>query len=318
MKIWLIIAACLVAVGLLLFAAVMTWHHWDFSKLSTVKYVSNAHEVTETFHSISLTTNTADVDFVLSEDGVCRVECYEEEKSQHTVSIQDGILTIAVSDERAWYHHIGISWESPKLTVFLPQTQYEKLSVKANTGDISISKDFCFKCVDILTDTGDVTTSASAKGAIKIKTDTGKIQVENIAALSLELSVSTGKITANFIDCREGDVTVNVSTGKAFLDSVWCRNLTSNGDTGDLSLTNVIASDRFSIKRDTGDVRFETCDATEIFVTTDTGDVSGSLCSDKIFFTKTDTGDVDVPRSMTGGKCEITTDTGDIRIEIQK
>ena len=59
------------------------------------------------------------------------------------------------------------------------------------------------------------------------------------------------------------------------------------------------------------------CDAAEIFVKTDTGDVTGTLLSEKVFVTTTDTGKVEVPRSVSGGRCEITTDTGDIRISIR-
>ena len=33
-------------------------------------------------------------------------------------------------------------------------------------------------------------------------------------------------------------------------------------------------------------------------------------------FTKTDTGRVDVPKTVEGGRCEITTDTGDIKITV--
>ena len=50
---------------------------------------------------------------------------------------------------------------------------------------------------------------------------------------------------------------------------------------------------------------------------TDTGDVKGSLLSEKIFIPTTDTGDVDVPKTVTGGRCEITTDTGDIKITVK-
>ena len=39
---------------------------------------------------------------------------------------------------------------------------------------------------------------------------------------------------------------------------------------------------------------------------------------EKVFLVQTDTGNVDVPRSVTGGACEITTDTGDVRITVQK
>ena len=38
--------------------------------------------------------------------------------------------------------------------------------------------------------------------------------------------------------------------------------------------------------------------------------------SDKIFLVSSDTGDIDVPRSVTGGRCEVDTDTGDIRLSV--
>ena len=79
----------------------------------------------------------------------------------------------------------------------------------------------------------------------------------------------------------------------------------------------MIATERFSIERSTGDVQLNGCDADEIYVKTDTGDVSGNLLTEKVFFAETDTGDIDVPRTNAGGRCEIITDTGDIRIQIQ-
>jgi len=63
-------------------------------------------------------------------------------------------------------------------------------------------------------------------------------------------------------------------------------------------------------------VEFTACDAGEIVIETDTGDVEGTLLSDKIFITETDTGRIDVPKTTTGGRCQITTDTGDIKIKI--
>ena len=79
----------------------------------------------------------------------------------------------------------------------------------------------------------------------------------------------------------------------------------------------MIATERFSIERSTGDVQLNGCDAAEIYVKTDTGDVRGSLLTEKEFFAKSDTGDVDIPKTNVGGRCEITTDTGDIWIQIQ-
>ena len=40
------------------------------------------------------------------------------------------------------------------------------------------------------------------------------------------------------------------------------------------------------------------------------------VLSAKVFITETDTGKVEVPKSVTGGRCEIETDTGDIQITV--
>lgn len=46
------------------------------------------------------------------------------------------------------------------------------------------------------------------------------------------------------------------------------------------------------------------------------GNVKGTLLTNKVFITHTDTGRVNVPKTVTGGKCEINTDTGNIKIDI--
>ena len=317
-KVWLIIAASLVSIGGILFAGVMTTLRWDFMELATVKYETNTYEISEAFDGISMNTDTADIVFAFSDDGKCRVECHEEENAKHSVTVEDGTLTVELIDERSVYDfigYIGLNFGSPKITVYLPKAEYTSLLIHEDTGDIEIPKDFTFKDIDISLSTGDVDFCASASEMIKIKTSTGDIRVENISTGSLDLSVSTGKVTVSGVTC-EGDVTVGVSTGKAYLTDIACENLVSNGSTGDISLKNVIAEENFSIKRSTGDVKFDGSDAAKIFVETDTGDVEGSLLTEKVFITETDTGSVDVPKTTTGGKCEVSTDTGDIKLEI--
>lgn len=60
-KAWLIAAAALIVTGCALFAGVMTTIGWNFTKLSTVKYETNVHEVDRPFSAIAVTTDTADV-----------------------------------------------------------------------------------------------------------------------------------------------------------------------------------------------------------------------------------------------------------------
>ena len=278
-KIWLITATTLVALGCIMFSVVMTRNHWDFTKLSTVKYETNTYEVTDDFNSISMLTDTADILFVQSDDKICKVVCYEMSDMKHTTTVQNDTLTINVTDKREWYDHIGITLGSPKITVYLPKTEYDSLVIKEDTGDIEVPKDFKFGSIDI--------------------------------------STSTGDITITGVTC-EGDIVINVSTGRANLTDIKCKSFISDGSTGDISLKNVIVTEKFSIERSTGDVKFDACDATEIWVKTDTGDVTGKLLSEKIFITQTSTGDVHVPKSTNGGKCEITTSTGDIYMKYKE
>ena len=316
-KIWLIIAACLIVVGAIIFTGVMTVLKWDFKKLSTAKYQTNTHNITDTFKNISVETDTADIDFVISQNDKISVVCKEQENLKHRVKVSNETLEIKLEDTRQWYEHIGINFSNTKITVYLPQSEYGDLNVKNSTGDIKTSKELNFQSIDIKGSTGHVANLASAQNKIKIKLSTGDIKIENITAKSLDLAVSTGKINVNDVKC-EGDIKIKVTTGKARLKNAECKNLVSEGSTGDFALENVKCSEKLSAKRTTGDVTLTLCDANEMFIETDTGDVTGTLLSDKVFIVCTDTGKIDVPKSTTGGKCEITTDTGDIKIKISK
>ena len=313
-RIWIITAAILILIGCMIFGGMMMALKWDFAKLSTVKFETNNYVLDTDFSNITVKTDTADIVFAASQDGSCSVVCYEQKNLSHSVAVNDGTLAIELVDTRNWYDHIGIIAHTPKITVFLPDGQYDTLSIKESTGDIEIPEVLTFETIDISLSTGDVTSYASASN-IQIKTTTGDVRTENISADKVVLSVTTGKITASSIACT-GDLNVAVSTGDAQLTDVVCNRLISTGSTGNITLKNVTASEEFTIERSTGNVEFQSCDAGALRVKTSTGSVTGSLLSDKIFITETSTGNIDVPQSTTGGICEINTSTGDIKITV--
>ncbi len=315
--VWLVIAAALILAGGMMFGCAMTMLNWDFAKLSTDKYETREYEITDEFQNISVLADTADVTFLPSDGTACRVVCYEQTNISHAVAIKDGTLTVELIDTRKWYEYIGFNFKTPKITVYMPKGEYAALTIKTDTGDVHVSSEFHFKSIDASVSTGDVTCFASSSGQIRIKASTGNIGLQDVSAGSLDLGVSTGRVMIIRTNCAT-DINIKVSTGEAVLAGVTCQNLTSNGDTGDIDLISVIASGSFSIVRSTGDVSFEGCDAAEILVTTSTGDVEGTLLSDKVFFVETDTGRREYPQSTTGGKCEITTSTGDIEISIER
>ena len=314
-KIWLIVAASLVLAGALAFVGVMIMLNWNFNLLSTDKHQTNVHEISDGYENVLIQTDTADVAFVPSADGKTTVTCEEKAGLIHTVEVKDGTLRIVLNDTRKWYEYIGINLGGTKVTVALPGESYGALTVACVTGNVTLPSDLAFSSIDVKGGTGNVTCAARVQGKMQIKLSTGDISVERSAVGAMDLSVTTGKIALSSVTIREG-VAIGVSTGKAILTDVACATLTSSGDTGAIALKNVIATDSISIERSTGDVSFEGCDGGEIRVKTSTGDVAGTLLSEKVFITKTSTGKVQVPSSASGGKCEISTSTGDIKISI--
>ena len=312
----LIIAGALIVCGAGLFCGAMSAVDWDFTALSGDEYVTNVTEITKPFVGIEIETDTADIRFAVSEDGNGRVECGDIQKIEYCVEVDNGILKIQAVDMRKWYEHLSIGiTPASYITVYLPAGEYGSLSIKESTGDIEIPEDFTFFEMDLTLSTGDVYVASNVRNAVRIETDTGDVTLQNASVGSLELQVTTGTVAVNDVVC-EGDIRVEVNSGKMFLTNLTCRNLTTTGDTGDALLQRVIASNSFDIQRDTGDVSFEGCDAASIKVVTNTGDVTGTLLSEMVFVYQTDTGDVDLPKTTTGGTCDITTDTGDICISI--
>lgn len=316
-KSWLLTAAVLLLAGGLVFAWAMSGLHWDFSALGTVQYVTNTAEVDERVRNLSIRSDTAEIVFAPSEDGRCRVVFYEPENRRHTASVEDGTLVIEEAEAGAWYEHITLlSFATPKITVCLPETDYAALEIRGGTGSVSIPADFTFERMDIAVSTGGARCAASVSGPVRIKTGTGDIRLNDLSAGALRLSVSTGAVELRSVACA-GDVELTVSTGRAYLAEVSCKNLVSGGSTGDLVLEQVVVGEKMTLARSTGDLRLVQCDAAELEIQTGTGSVTGSLRSEKVFFAKSGTGRVEVPETVSGGPCRVTTSTGDIRLEIQ-
>lgn len=314
-KICFIIGISLILIGCVLFVCIMTSLNWDFKKLSKGVYETNIHEISEEFNDISVTTDTADIKFVLSSDEKSKVECYEEEKAKHLVSVRNGKLVIEIDNQKDWYDYIRFGYDIQKIIIYLSKNIYNTLIIDEKTGNIEIPKDIIFDNANISLSTGNVDFNTSVTNQLKIKATTGDININSISAGTIDLLVSTGKITVSEVTCKN-DIITNVSTGKVSLTNVVCENATSNGKNGDIVLENVIASNKFSIERSSGNVKINKSDASSIYIKTGTGDVEGSLLSNKVFLVETKTGSIDVPKTIDGGKCEIYTNTGNIKIRI--
>lgn len=296
-KKWLITAASLTALGFIILIGAMAALDFDFSKISTLKYETNTYEVNGDFDKISIDVNITDIVFAQSDDESCQVVCFEAEKVKHSVRCTNGTLTIGVTDNRKWYDYFGISFASPKMTIYLPKSEYASLLIDTDTSDINIPKSFSFNELEIESDTGNVDCMANVSDSIKIESDTGDIGISSVSS--------------------KCDIDIKTDTGSIKLTDVDCTNFSAESDTGNISLVNVIAEDGIYVESDTGNVKLKNSDASKLSIETDTGNVTGTLLSEKIFIAKSSTGRVKVPDTESGGKCEIRTATGNIKIDIQ-
>lgn len=316
-KISIIIASVLVAVGATIFCTAMAKSNWNFTALSLVEYETNTYYVDNEFKNISIDSELDAITFVKSDSEECKIVCHEMDTLRHFAKVEKETLKIGTIDKRKWYEYIGINVGSPKVTVYLPENEYNSLDIECTTGMAELPKDFTFGNVNINVTTGAVKIMTPQADNMNIKSTTGSITISDLIVNSLKLDVTTGNINVKNVNCS-ADLKTSTTTGDVALENVKCENVMIDATTGDVSLENVIAASKFRIETDTGDINIRNSDANDIHIETDTGDVTGSLLSDKIFFVETDTGDIDVPRTTSGGRCEIETDTGDIEINIKK
>ncbi len=293
-----IIAAVLAVAGGVIFTIAFAVLGFDITKISTQKYEFNTYTLAENFDSIKINTQTANVIFAESDSDECKIECVEREKMKHSAAVNEKTLVIETTDTRQWYDHIGINFGNETVTIYLPKAAYELLKIETDTGSVEIPKRFSFESVYVKADTGTIGCFADVSNSIELQTDTGSIRVENSAAA--------------------GEIKAKTTTGSISFADLRCNKLSASSNTGSIDLKNTTAADELTINCDTGSVKFDYCDANEIKVTTHTGNILGTLLSDKIFFAKSAVGNVDVPKTTSGGKCELTTDVGNIRISIEK
>lgn len=333
----LIVAGVLVLTGAGLFLGSLEIVSWDFDALQTQQYESVTHEITEEFSSISIQTIESSIEFRVAFDGKCKVECMESEHVTYSVLVQEGTLKITAGDTRQWYHNIGIfNTQRQNMIVYLPMEVYESLQIESNTGTVKVPGELLFGDVriklntgmlkweagvahsmDVQTDTGFVQIkSVNMDGALAVETDTGRAELCGVVAHSIRVETKTGKA---IVTDAIANSTLNVKTNTGNAELSGCRAVDAfvETNTGKAMLADVVASGKMDIETETGDVELDGCDAAKIRIETETGDVRGTLLTPKIVYTQTDTGRVEVPHSTTGGICEITTDTGDIRIQFK-
>lgn len=272
-KTLLILAAILVVLGLVLTAALFaTDFTFDFFQSGTIQ---NTHEITQDFQNISIHVDTADVRFLPSGDGTCKVILTETERQYHTVSVQNDTLTVRYTDARRWYEQM-FSFGTMSVEIYLPQSRYVNFTAETDTGDLHMPGAFLFSIADIETDTGDVDWQADLSGKISVSVDTGDILLMGLSAGSLELDCDTGDVKiVNTVTLK--DMKIENDTGDVTFEKADAESIRVETDTGDVTGT-FLTEKLFRGESDTGkvDVPWDTRGG-DCIVISDTGDIRLSI-----------------------------------------
>lgn len=248
----IILAACaFIVVGFILALSALVMLKFDLSKLNTLDYHITTYPVQDSFSAIRIDVTDCDVQLLPSQDGTCRVECPESKTSRYTVEVKQDTLTVSQNETRTWYHHIGIYLGPVELTIYLPQDQYERLSVDSLSGTVTVPDNFSFDNLQVYTTSGSVYLTAQVTQEVCVNTVSGELELTGIQPQTLQLQSTSGTVTLADCDAQtihietiSGNVSAALASPKTFsVQSVSGKIRTPLGTTGDMCQITTVSGD---------------------------------------------------------------------------
>lgn len=353
-KIVIIVAVCMIVVGFISAFTAFASVGFDVAKVDTVEWKTNTYEIKESFENISIDGLEAAVTLVPSSDGTCKVVCTENENIYDDIKVENNTLTIKRISEHKWNFGFGVSLEETKITVYLPEKEYQRLLLDNTSGRLDVPAGFAFEEAKVTNSSGKISFKADVTGELTVENTSGGIDVGENQVGSLKVAGSSGGIEVASI-CVDGDMEVRSNSGGIQISDVECKGISAKGSSGSIRLSsivakenldvngtsgsihlsdvecahatvenssgsikcsNVIASGDMRLENNSGGISLDACDATNLKLSATSGSIRGSLLSPKNFIADATSGSVDVPESTSGGVCEVSTTSGSIQIRV--
>ena len=174
-KIWLTVTSCLVLTVSIVFC-IATIIFTKIIDIQSLEFEVNTYDLTQDFKDISIEVGISNVDFVRSPNKTGKVVFYEAEEINHSVSIEDGTLKIKAKNSCVAYMSASLDTKSPKITLYLPQAEYDSLVVKTSSGNVNIAKGLIFKNIDVSSNTGNINYLASKSVPVSSTVDDTRLK----------------------------------------------------------------------------------------------------------------------------------------------
>lgn len=178
---------------------------------------------------INLDVADREIEVTLSEDGQVHIAYSENSKEYYEISVSDGVLTMTGASDKEWTDYIGVksSDEDRKISLQVPDTLLENLTLSTTNEDISLPE-------------------LAVSGSVSLSANGGDISFETLdVGSALTLKVKNGDISGSILgSCDDFAIQTEIKKGES--------NLPDQKDGGekalDVSCNNADASIEFSNK----------------------------------------------------------------------
>jgi len=159
---------------------------------------SDKKVIEESFASIEVLTNNTAVEIVPTKSSVATVEYSGDtsKKSKYTfdVDVKGETLSVQFKERRRFFFSFGFPSFDLKLTVSIPEKQYESIQVKSGNGRIKVE--------NIQAD------------VVLLETENGQIRLRNVEASTVNVETDNGKVILEHV---EGEIKGNSDNGRISL-----------------------------------------------------------------------------------------------------
>lgn len=233
----------LLLMGLILFLTGMSLTGWDFGELSTAVYKQENYTAQQQVTSLDISYNNAEVRILCDPEAQSVSVSYPVCTDRATgasakvdITEENGVLRIK---EESLFILINWQFKTPTLTVTLPETTLETLSVRTQNGNISAE-------------------NIATENKAEFITQNGEIRISQINASELSLQTDAGGI---------------------ILKNIQCQTLQAETDLGSVQLSGTLTADSAKFTSELGDIDLSEgiVDANNIYFSTDMGNISAKL-----------------------------------------
>ena len=241
-------------------------------KLFVSDTFNKSYEIEESFDSIKLDLNEADINIYYSEDGKNIVKTQEKKHQTFDAKVVNGVLVI---EEKVNWLSDFFSFSTVEIDLYVNKKVFDKLVIDGSTSNLYIEGGFTFNEVNIDLSTTKINLNdINVINDVYIKRSTGLLKVNGLhCGGNLYIKGSTGDCELTNV-VAAGDLTIKGTTCDVDMDGCDAANIYITVSTGHVKGT-ILTGKTFDIKTSTGSIKHPENIANGICtIKTSTGDVN--------------------------------------------